>query len=588
MALCCGGRQSNLQCGFRVLAITLLFFLAASNSISYGAQPETCDLALVNGTIATVDAKHPHAQALAVRGDKVIAVGTNEEIRPCIGPSTCVLDISGKFAMPGFIDGHAHLLFLGRSKMDLDLTKARNWDEIISMIQEKVRKTGRGEWIVGSGWHQEKWNKTVSPEIEGYPTDDLLNKVSPDNPVVLIHASGHALFANAKARELAGVTVDTKDPEGGRILRDPSGRPEGVFFDAAQQLIEKAHEESLAKRTPEQVETMLRESVDLAVRDCLSKGITSFQDAASSFRDIDLYKQLVDEGGLGIRLWVMIHADNKELAENLTKYRIINYGDDRLTVRAVKKFMDGALGSRTAWLLKPYSDLPGSTGINVEPTADILETARLAAKNDFQLCVHAIGDRANRETLNIYETVFKEYPGIDGKKRRWRVEHAQLLNPADIRRFGLLGVIASMQAVHCTSDGSWVPKRIGAKRAKEGAYVWQKLMRAGALVTNGTDAPVEDIDPIANFYAAVTRKLADGSSFYPDQRMSRNQALRACTINNAYAVFEEDIKGSLTPGKLADITVLSEDITKVPEDRIRNARVVYTVVGGRVVYRNSE
>jgi predicted amidohydrolase YtcJ len=544
-------------------------------------------MVLINGTIATVDANHPNAQAVAVRGDRIYAVGSNDEISPCIGPQTQVLDLSGKFAMPGFIDGHAHLLFLGQSKMGLDLTRAKNWDEIVSLVKDRVRKARPGEWIIGSGWHQEKWDKPPAPQIEGYPTDDSLNVVSRDNPVVLTHASGHALFANAKARELAGVTKDTKDPEGGRILRDANGNPVGVFFDSAEGLIRKVHAESLAKRTPEEADSRLREYFQRAVEECLSKGITSFQDASSSFHDIDLYRKIVDEGNSGIRLWVMIHDDNKELAGNLARYRLIGYGDNRLTVRAVKKFMDGALGSHTAWLLKPYTDQPESTGLNVEPTENILEAARIAIKNNFQLCVHAIGDRANREILNIYETVFREPPGLDSKKLRWRIEHAQHLDPSDIPRFGLLGVIASMQAIHCTSDGPWVPKRIGEERAREGAYVWRKFISSGALVTNGTDAPVEDVDPIPNYYASVTRKMADGSSFYPDQKMTREEALRAYTINNAYAAFEEDIKGSLTPGKLADITVLSEDITKVPEDRIRNARVVYTIVGGKVAYRGN-
>lgn len=585
MILCGRSYVGDFQGRVKTLLIALLFFLAGDGSVSYSAQLQPCDLALVNGTIFTVDTKHPDAQALAVHGDKITAVGTNEEIRPYIGPSTRVLDLSGKFAMPGFIDGHAHLLLLGQSKMELDLTKARNWDEIVAIVQESVGKAKPGDWILGSGWHQEKWDKGPSPQTEGYPTDDGLNKVSPDNPVLLTHASGHALFANGKARELAGVTKETKAPEGGRILRDRSRHPTGVFFDAAQNLITNAHEESLAKRTPQQIETQSREAIRLAVKDCLSKGVTSFHDAASSFRDIDLYKKMVEENNLGIRLWAMINENNKDLAQNLSRYRLIGYGDDRLTVRAVKKFMDGALGSRTAWLLEPYSDLLSSTGLNVEPTTDILETARIAMKNDFQLCVHAIGDRANQETLNIYETVFKESPYVDSKSLRWRIEHAQHLNPGDIPRFGQLGVIASMQAIHGTSDGPWVSKRIGTKRAEEGAYVWQKLLRAGALLTNGTDAPVEDVNPIANFHAAITRRLSDGSSFYPDQRMSREQVLRAYTIGNAYAAFEEDIKGSLTPGKLADITVLSDDITRVTEDQIQKTQVIYTIVGGKVMYQ---
>ncbi len=550
-----------------------------------GQKMEPADLVLINGKIVTVDEKHPDAEAIAIREDIIVAVGSRREIDPYIGKSTQLLDIEGMFAMPGFIEGHGHLLFFGKSKMELDLAKAANWDQIVSMVEDSVRKAGPGEWIVGSGWHQEKWNKRPLSQIAGYPTDEALNKVSPDNPVLLTHASGHALFANLKARELAGVTKDTKDPEGGAILRDTSGNPVGVFFDAAEGLISSAHEEAIAGRTPEQAEAQRRKAIGLAVEDCLSKGITSFEDASSSFRDIDLYKKLVEENNLGIRLWVMIHEDNKDLAENLARYKIVNFGDKRLTVRAIKKFMDGALGLHTAWLLEPYSDLSGSTGLNVESTQDVLETARLAFKNGFQLCVHAIGDRANRETLNIYETVFGENKDINSKSLRWRIEHAQHLSTVDISRFAQLGVIASMQAIHCTSDGPWVIKRLGTRRAEEGAYVWQKLMRSGAVVTNGTDAPVEDVDPIPNFYAAVTRKLPDGSTFYPEQRMSREEALRACTINNAYAAFEEGIKGSLTPGKLADITVLTKDITMVPEDEIRSTRVAYTIVGGKVMYQ---
>ncbi|MFZ0927885.1 MAG: amidohydrolase [Syntrophobacteraceae bacterium] len=568
-----------------LLVFMVLLLVAFVSSGACGQKMEPADLVLVNGKIVTVDEKQPAAEAIAIRRDTIVAVGSRDEIDGYIGKSTQLLDIKGMFAMPGFIDGHGHLLFLGKSKMELDLTKAGDWDQVVSMVADSVRKAGPGEWIIGSGWHQEKWNKRPSPQIEGYPTDDALNKVSPENPVLLTHASGHALFANLRARELAGVTKDTKDPDGGAIMRDSSGNPVGVFFDAAEGLISRVHEEAMAKRTPEQVEAQWRKAVGLAVEDCVSKGITSFEDASSSFRDIDRYKKLVEENNLGIRLWVMIHEQNKDLAENLAKYKIINFGDKRLTVRAIKKFMDGALGSHTAWLLEPYSDLPGSTGLNVEPTQDILEAARLAVKNGFQLCVHAIGDRANRETLNIYETVFRENPAINGKSLRWRIEHAQHLAPADIPRFAQLGIIASMQAIHCTSDGPWVIKRLGTRRAEEGAYVWQKLMRSGTVVTNGTDTPVEDVDPIANFYAAVTRRLSDGSIFYPDQRMSREEALRAYTINNAYAAFEEGIKGSLTPGKLADITVLTKDIMTMPEDEIRSARVAYTIVGGKVMYQ---
>jgi hypothetical protein len=293
---------------------------------------------------------------------------------------------------------------------------------------------------------------------------------------------------------------------------------------------------------------------------------------------------MVDEGALGVRLWVMIRQPNERLAELLPEYRMVGYGDDRLTVRAIKVTADGALGSHGAWLLEPYADLPSSTGLNTTSMEDLRETARIAMENDFQLCVHAIGDRANREVLDVYEAAFQANP--DKSDLRWRIEHAQHLHPDDIPRFGQLGVIAAMQGVHCTSDGPWVIPRLGEQRAREGAYVWRDLWKTGAVISNGTDAPVEDVDPIASYYATVSRKMKNGEVFFPEQRLNRMEALQTYTINAAYAGFEEDIKGSLTPGKLADITVLSKDILTIPEDEIPTAQVAYTIVGGKVMYRS--
>jgi predicted amidohydrolase YtcJ len=293
-------------------------------------------------------------------------------------------------------------------------------------------------------------------------------------------------------------------------------------------------------------------------------------------------KQMIDEGSLQVRLYVMLSASNDRLAEELPNYRTIGYGNNHLTVRSIKRLIDGALGPHGAWLLEPYEDLPTSSGLNTSSVASIEETARLAALHDYQLAVHAIGDRANREVLDIFQAAYQANP--DNADMRWRVEHTQHLHPDDIPRFGQLGVIASMEGIHCTSDAPYVLERLGERRAEEGAYVWQKLMQTGAVVTNGTDAPVEDVDPIASYYATVSRRLKDGRVFYPDQRMSREEALRSYTMNGAYAAFEEDIKGSLTPGKLADVTVLSKDILTIPEDEIQTAEVVYTIVGGKVVY----
>ena len=560
-----------------IFVLTLFIALIAG----CGGQ-KSADLVLMNGKIVTVDKANPEAQALAAKGDEIVAVGSDAEINAYVSSATKVIDLEGKLAIPGFIDGHGHFMSLGQAKMKLDLTKVDNWDDIVAMVAEAVKKAEPGAWILGRGWHQEKWDKVPQPNVDGLPFHTELSNVSPDNPVLLTHASGHSSIANAKAMAMAGITGATADPDGGEIVRDKQGNPIGVFRETAQGLVRRAMNNFYANRTAEQKQADRIKAFELAVQECLSKGVTSFHDAGSSYETIDFFKKMIDQGKAGVRLWVMIGESNKKLKEKIRDYKIINYGDKRLTVRAIKRFMDGALGSHGAWLLEPYNSLPTSTGLNTTPLPVIKETAEIAIENGFQLCTHAIGDRGNREILNIYEEAFKAHP--EKINLRWRVEHAQHLNLADIPRFGQLGVIASMQGIHCTSDGPWVIKRLGEKRAEEGAYVWQKLMKSGAVVSNGTDVPVEDVDPIPNYYALVTRKMKNGEAFYPDQCMSREEALRAYTYNCAFSGFEENFKGSLAKGKLADITVLSKDILTVPDDEILQTEVVYTIVGGKVVY----
>ena len=570
------------------MSVQITFFNLALLILCIGlimgcGQDKSADLVLMNGKVVTLDDTNPEAQALAIKSDKILAVGSNQEIQAYVVQSTRVIDLEGKLAIPGFIDGHGHFMSLGQAKMRLDLTSVRYWDEIVEVVKLAVQKAQPGEWILGRGWHQEKWESVPQPHVDGLPFHHALSRVSPSNPVLLTHASGHSSIANARAMELAGITKETPDPSGGEIVRDGRGNSIGVFREAAQGLVRNAMRQYFANRTPEQIDAEQRRAVELAVKECLSNGVTSFQDAGSTFKTIDFYKKLVDEGKLGVRLWVMTGESNERLAKHLSDYKIINYGDNRLAVRAIKRFIDGALGAHGAWLLEPYTDLPTSTGLNTTAVAEIAETARLAIQHRFQLCTHAIGDRGNREILNVYENAFREHP--EKKDLRWRIEHAQHLHPDDIPRFGQLGVIASMQGIHCTSDGPWVIKRLGEKRAEAGAYVWQKLMKSGAIVSNGTDTPVEDVDPIACFYALVTRRLNDGTSFYPAQRMSRKEALRSYTLNCAVAAFEESLKGSLEPGKLADVTVLSRDIMTIPEDEIPGTEVLYTIVGGKVMYQ---
>ncbi len=567
----------------RLVSFSPLIVLLGALVAACGPKVEPADMVLDNGRVVTVDPAKPEAQAIAVRQGKIVAVGTNDEIKPYLGPQTEHIDLASRLAIPGFIDGHLHFSGIGQAKMELNLTRARNWDEIVAMVKEAAAKAQPGDWILGRGWHQEKWDKVPQPNVEGFPVHDALSQVSPNNPVFLTHASGHATIANAKAMQLARITRTTPNPPGGEILKDKRGNPIGVFREAASRLVGAALGDARARRTPDEVEADALKEFELADQECLSKGVTSVQDAGVGFVTIDRYRKVVGEGKLGVRMYAMVNEGNPRLATMLPKYKIIGYGDNHLTVRAIKRVLDGALGSRGAWFLEPYSDSPGHTGLNTVPLDEMAETARLAAQNGFQLCTHAIGDRANRETLNVYEAAFKAHPGL--KDVRWRIEHAQHINAADIPRFGQLGVIASMQTIHCTSDAPYVLARLGAQRAEEGAYVWQKLMKSGAVVSNGTDAPVEDVDPIPNYYAAVTRKTRSGEVFYGDQRMTREEALKSYTLSPAYAAFEENLKGSITPGKLADITVISKDITKVPEDQILTAQVVYTIVGGKVKYK---
>lgn len=558
------------------LSILILLALAAC------AGPEPADLVLVGGRVVTVDDNMPEGTALAIQGERVRLVGTDEEVRALIGPDTGVIELNGRLAIPGFIEGHAHFMSIGNARMILDLNNARNWDEIVSQVETAVADSEPGAWIMGRGWHQEKWDSTPPGSVDGVPTHQSLSAVSPRNPVYLGHASGHAAFANAEALRLGGISSETPNPAGGEIVHDLHGDPTGLLRETAQGLVGRARSQARRGMTEEEAEERALEQIRLASEEVLSKGITSFHDAGSGFGSIDRFRRLAEAGELPVRLYVMIRASNESLAENLGEGPIIGEGGNFLTVRSIKRSIDGALGPHGAWLLEPYSDKPESAGLNTSDVPSVRETARLALEHGFQLNVHAIGDRANREVLDIYEEAFG---GPDTEDRRWRIEHAQHLHPDDIPRFAGLGVIAAMQGVHATSDGPWVLEKLGEQRAREGAYVWRSLLDSGAVVTNGTDAPVEDVDPIASYYATVSRVVRDGSVFYPEQRLTRMEALKSYTLSNAYAAFEENIKGSLTPGKLADVTVLSADILTVSEEEIPMTRVDYTIVGGQIKYR---
>ena len=537
------------------------------------------DLILRGGQIVTMDAAHGNVEALAARDGVILAVGTNAEIDGLAGPDTRIIELNGRTATPGFTEGHGHFTGIGRSLMNIDLRKARSWDEIVQKIGAAAAELESGDWILGWGWHQEKWDRPPSPAVEGYPTHDALSAATPDNPVLLKHAAGsHAGIVNSRVLEIAGIDDTTPDPAGGTILRHADGRATGVLRETAYGIALQAYGEALNQRDDAELERFARREIELANEECLKKGVTSLHDAGSSFDDVNRFRRMYDEGKLDVRLWVMLNESNEELAEKMASYRTIGAAGGRLTVRAIKRVADGALGTHGAWLLEPYVD-HDSVGLATTPVESLRETARLAVEHGFQFGVHAIGDRANREVLDIFEAAYE-----GGEDLRWRVEHAQHLNLEDIPRFGALGVIASMQGVHCTSDAPWVPSRIGDRRAEEGAYVWRKLIEGGARIVNGTDAPVEDVDPLANFYSSVTRRTGDGDVFYGDQVLTRMEALASMTTNAAYAAFEEDVKGKLIPGMLADIVVLSQDILTVSDDELPATRVEHSIVGGRVLY----
>ena len=530
----------------------------------------------------------PEAQALAAHGDRIVALGTDDEIKAYIGDDTRVIDLDGRLAIPGLIEGHGHWMSYGASLMELDLRYAKDWDHIVAMVEEAVSEVERGQWIVGRGWHQDKWEQRPTPSVEGLPTHDSLSAVSPENPVFLSHTSGHGVFVNAKAIEAADITRDSQDPSGGEIVRDADGNAIGMLREGSADPARQALADYRAERSPEEIDRMSRHQIALAAEDALKNGITSFHDMGSSFETLDLLKTMADEGNLPLRLYMAIQETAEDMKDKLDGYRLVGYGGGFLTIRTIgEKVLDGALGTHGGWLLDPYTDLPRSVGFEVTPVTEIEASAALAIEHDYQMAFQGIGDRAARELFNIYEREFENHP--EKADLRWRIEHAQVIHPHDLPRFAELGVIPGIQGIFACSDGPWVDERLGDERlgderTRERGYIYRSMIDSGAVVQNGTDPPVEEIDPIASFDCSVTRRLPDGSIFNADEAMTRVQALESYTINNAHAAFEEDVKGTLTPGKYADITVLSKDILTIPDDEIRDTEVVYTIIGGEVKY----
>jgi hypothetical protein len=537
------------------------------------AQQQPADLIVTNARIHTADANRPFAEALAVRGGRVAFVGSARGARALAGPNTRVVDLDGHTVVPGMVDAHAHLLGLGSALRRVDLVGTRSYDEVITRVVERARSTPAGEWIQGRGWDQNDWADTR------FPTHEALSRAVPDHPVYLTRVDGHAALVNARALALAGVTAATPDPDGGRLLRDADGNPTGVLIDNA--------EDEVARVIPAPSRDELREAVLAAVAEVNRWGLTGVHDAGVSADVIDVYEELARQGRYDLRNYVMIRSGDETLARYFARGPQSALHDGRLWIRAIKISSDGALGSRGAALLEAYSDDPENRGLITTPFERVRDVAVRALQNGFQLNVHAIGDRANRMVLDAFEEALTTVPTAD---HRFRVEHAQIVHYQDIPRFAELDVIPSMQGSHQTSDMYWAMDRLGWTRVR-GAYAWRSFLETGVVIPNGSDFPVESPNPLISFKAFVTRRDADGwpaGGWFPEQRTTREEALKSMTLWPAYAAFMEDVAGSLTAGKYADFVVLDQDIMSIDAERILDTKVLMTVLGGDVVYERDD
>jgi len=559
--------------------LPLVFVLSSCNSES-GA-----DLVITNGTIYTLNEANPQAGMVAVKADKIVFVGQSEEADSWIGEHTQVIDLKGKTMTPGFIEGHGHFIETGQAKTQLNLSGTKNYSELVALVAEAVNETEPGEWIIGYGWHQSNWDIKPVPEVRGFQTHDALSAVSPLNPVYLRHGSGHAAMVNLKTMEMAGISNQTVYESGGEVIKDDQGVPTGILTENAMALASSI--------VPAPSEESLGKAVEAAMEESLRNGITTFQYAGTNRMQTEVLFKYLGEGKLRLRLWLMLRGlkpDDEFLKEWYERGPEVGSGNNFLTVRSIKLFADGAIGSRGAWLLKEYSDRPGHFGDTTMPMEDVYQISADALKYGFQVATHAIGDRANREVLNMYEKAFRENPE-KAKNARFRIEHAQHLSEQDISRFGELGVIASMQGNITPYVRPWAVERLGIERIKEGASVYRKFLKTGAVIVNGSDVPVVGINPIISFYGSVARQTLEGlppGGYEPEQKMTRLEALRSYTLDAAYGAFEEDIKGSIEVGKLADFTVFSQDLLQVPDNEILDTFVEYTIVGGKVQFQNEK
>lgn len=554
------------------LPLRSLLLLAPAVALAQGAAP-TADLILTNARIYTADDTRPVVEAVAVGGGRVLFAGHRAGALALRGAATKVLDLGGQTVIPGMVDAHAHVAGLGDALHIVDLTGTASYDDVIARVVERASKTPKGQWVLGRGWDQNDWGDTR------FPTHDKLSAAVPDHPVYLVRVDGHAGLANLKAIQAATVTSATQDPSGGHIERLANGAPAGVFVDNAQGLVRQA--------IPRQTRADVKQSIVDAVKEAQRWGLTGVHDAGAGATELEVYEELAKAGQLKFRLNAMISDNATTIDAWFKRGPLMDGYGGTLWVRSVKLYADGALGSRGAALLEPYRDDPKNNGLLVSAPAHIQDVATQALNAGFQVNTHAIGDRGNRLVLDAYEAALKRQPTAD---HRFRVEHAQILNFDDIPRFAALGVIPSMQSSHQTSDMYWAEARLGAGRLL-GAYAWRSLLNTGVVVPNGSDFPVEQVNPLISFHAAVSRQDARDwppGGWYPAERMTREEALKSMTIWPAYAAFQERVLGSLTPGKYADFVVLDQDIMRVPAELILTTRVVSTWVGGERVYQKAD
>ncbi len=533
------------------------------------APKAPADLIVTNARVYTADDARPLVEAFAVRDGRIAFVGSQREAAVLRGPNTRVVDAGGRTVIPGMVDAHAHFSGLAQTLRSVDLTGTNSLAEVIARVVAKSTSVPKGTWITGRGWDQNDWGVT------DFPTHEALTAALPDHPVLLERVDGHAMYANMAAMKVAGVTAASKAPVGGQIIKDANGNPTGVFVDNASNVLE----EKVPAPTAAEYKSALKEAIALMHR----WGLTGMHDAGASRTAIDTYEELAKAKELNLRLYVMISDDKTALDHYFAKGPQSALYDGQLWVRAVKLYADGAMGSRGAALLEPYSDDPNNSGLLKSTQEHIRDVAERGLKAGFQINSHAIGDRGNRVVLDAYEQALKTVPSVD---HRFRVEHAQILHYDDIPRFAQLGVIPSMQASHQTSDMYWIGKRLGPTRLY-GAYAWQSLLQTGVVIPNGSDFPVEQVNPLISFHAAIARQDArdwPAGGWFPEQKMSREEALRSMTIWPAYAGFQETSMGSITAGKFADFVILDTDIMRVPAEMVMKTRVLSTWVGGRAVF----